>query len=409
MYIRSSSRRRRQLVHNTTTPATTSPQKNRKTPPSLPRRVPVCEMGNFLSWLPEDDDDDVDRRWPTIVAETAEGSHILRITGYTETTRGHGVGRSIDSGEFTAGGHTWHIAFFPDGEREECADWVSVYLYLDRPAARDDVVKASFVFRLLDQNGLPVSKHQKFSPINEFSLGGLTRRWGYRRFIEKQKLEKWLYSRDDVVQIRCDVTVVKEARVETTTVPSSPLVVPPPDMHRHFGGILASGIGADVTIMVGGELFAAHRIVLAARSTVFMAELFGHMKEKDATCIQIDDMDARVFRAMLHFIYTDTLPEIDGRDKISMAQHLLVAADRYDLERLKLICEDILTKYVDGRTVATTLVLAEQHGFHGLKEACLTFLKFPGSRTKVMASDGFLHLRLSCPLLFEEVLTILTH
>ncbi|KAL6907751.1 hypothetical protein ACP4OV_002403 [Aristida adscensionis] len=366
-------------------------------------------MGNSFSWLFDGDDggDDECRPWPTFVAETARGSHILRIAGYSATTEGYGVGRSVDSDEFTAGGHGWHVAFFPGGERDECAGWVSVFLYLDRPAAEDDVVKAEFEFSLLDLNGAPVSNQSSTS--REFSLGGLTRRWGFRKFMEKKKLERWLWPRGDTVMIRCDVTVVvRETRVETTAVPAPPVVVPPPDMSRHFGGVLASGVGADVAFTVGGEVFLAHRIVLAARSPVFMAELFGHMKERSATRIQIDDMDARVFNAMLHFIYTDSLPDIDRSDMVVMAQHLFVAADRYNLERLKLMCEDVLHKYMDARTVATTLVMAEQHGCRELKEGCLSFLKFPGNRVKVLSSDGFLHLRKSCPSLLEEVLTILT-
>ncbi|KAB8112806.1 hypothetical protein EE612_051541, partial [Oryza sativa] len=51
---------------------------------------------------------------------------------------------------------------------------------------------------------------------------------------------------------------------------------------------------------------AAHRCVLAARSPVFRAELFGPMKESAATAvITVDDMEAEVFRALLAFIYTD--------------------------------------------------------------------------------------------------------
>jgi len=44
-----------------------------------------------------------------------------------------------------------------------------------------------------------------------------------------------------------------------------------------------------------------------------------------------------------------------------MAQHLLVAADRYGLHRLKLICEARLCGGIDVGTAATTLALAEQH------------------------------------------------
>ncbi|XP_022681888.1 BTB/POZ and MATH domain-containing protein 1-like [Setaria italica] len=58
----------------------------------------------------------------------------------------------------------------------------------------------------------------------------------------------------------------------------------------------------------------ARRCVLAARSTVFMAELFGDMKDNSSACIEVKDMEVEVFRAMLYFIYTDTVPELeDGK------------------------------------------------------------------------------------------------
>jgi speckle-type POZ protein len=48
--------------------------------------------------------------------------------------------------------------------------------------------------------------------------------------------------------------------------------------------------------------------------------------------------------------------------------HLLVAADRYGLDRLKAICEDKLYHAIDVETVATTLTLAQ------LKDGCLRFI-----------------------------------
>jgi speckle-type POZ protein len=128
--------------------------------------------------------------------------------------------------------------------------------------------------------------------------------------------------------------------------------------------------------------------VLAARSPVFDALLFGPMKEGTSTenCIRIDDMAAQVFRTLLHFIYTDSLPETIEQDNggATMAQHLLEAADRYDLQRLKLICEDRLCQQIDVSTVATTLALAEQHHCQALKD-------------EVSATDGFQHLVKTCP------------
>ena len=151
-------------------------------------------------------------------------------------------------------------------------------------------------------------------------------------------------------------------------------------------------------------MFAAHRCVLAARSSVFMAELFGPMKEMAMNCIEIQDMEARVFEAMLHFIYTDTMPDIDQEDAFVITQHLLVAADRYDLERLKLICEDKLCMCIDTSTVATTLALAERHGCQGLKKVCFELLKSPSHLKTVLATESFDHLMTTCPSLIKELL-----
>lgn len=56
-----------------------------------------------------------------------------------------------------------------------------------------------------------------------------------------------------------------------------------------------------------------------------------------------------------------------------MAQHLLAAADRYGLDRLRLICEAKLCEGVSVDTVATTLALAEQHHAAQLKKVCLQY------------------------------------
>jgi speckle-type POZ protein len=64
-----------------------------------------------------------------------------------------------------------------------------------------------------------------------------------------------------------------------------------------------------------------------------MAEFFGGMNERSSQTVRIEDMDDDVFKAMLHFIYTDRAPELDEEPDVAvtMAQHLLVAADRYFL------------------------------------------------------------------------------
>jgi BTB/POZ domain len=48
-----------------------------------------------------------------------------------------------------------------------------------------------------------------------------------------------------------------------------------------------------------------------ARSPVFKALLGGGMREGKEDQVEIQDVRAPVFRALLHFAYTDALPEVD--------------------------------------------------------------------------------------------------
>uniref|UniRef100_A0A0E0DJL7 BTB domain-containing protein n=1 Tax=Oryza meridionalis TaxID=40149 RepID=A0A0E0DJL7_9ORYZ len=82
-------------------------------------------------------------------------------------------------------------------------------------------------------------------------------------------------------------------------------------------------------------------------------------------------MEAPVFKLLFHFVYTDSLPEMT-----TCASNLLVAADiATNLERLKLICESMLCKYISASTVLNILALADQHHCHGLnsEECVLSF------------------------------------
>lgn len=56
-----------------------------------------------------------------------------------------------------------------------------------------------------------------------------------------------------------------------------------------------------------------------------------------------------------------------------MAQHLLLAADRYQLIRLRTMCEKRLCDSVDVETVATTLMLADKSNADNLRKVRLPF------------------------------------
>ncbi|CAI0466450.1 unnamed protein product [Linum tenue] len=232
---------------------------------------------------------------------------------------------------------------------------------------------------------------------------------GYKRFFKRTQLETSDYLKDDKLVIRCCVGVVK-SQTEGPRTYSIP--VPPSDIGLQFGMLLESGKGSDVNFEVDGEIFSAHKLVLAARSPVFRAQLFGPMKDQNTTSLKVEDVELPVFKALLHFIYWDALPDLE--DLVGtvnpkwaatlMAQHLLAAADRYALERLRLLCEAKLCEDVAINTVATTLALAEQHQCLQLKAVCLKFIALPENLKAVMQTDGFEYLKQSCPTVITELL-----
>lgn len=116
---------------------------------------------------------------------------------------------------------------------------------------------------------------------------------GYKRFFRRTNLETSDYLKDDCLQVHCCVGVVK-SHTEGPKIYSIP--VPVSDIGQHFGQLLESGKGTDVNIQVNGEIFAAHKLVLAARSPVFRAQLFGQMKDQNTEFINVKEMEVPVFK-----------------------------------------------------------------------------------------------------------------
>ncbi|KAF7060851.1 hypothetical protein CFC21_067598 [Triticum aestivum] len=225
----------------------------------------------------------------SIVARAVSGYHVLKIDGYSRTKEVPN-GEWIDSCPFQVGGRTWHLRYYPNGNKTEDIDYIPFFVTLDDTVAEGEAVKAQANFSLLDQDGNPVLPYRWGTGTRNFSV---EKSWGFDKYIKRDELEKSELLKDDSFTAKVDVTVMSEFPARKT--PS--VVVPPSDIHRHLGDLLSSKAGVDVEFRVGGETFSAHRLVLAARSPVFRAEFFGPMKEGTTTeAICIDDIEAEVFK-----------------------------------------------------------------------------------------------------------------
>ncbi|XP_044985095.1 BTB/POZ and MATH domain-containing protein 1-like [Hordeum vulgare subsp. vulgare] len=300
--------------------------------------------------------------------EEAQGTHVFDILSYSKHRgMGHDRDSYIRSGIFNVGGHDWAISFFPDGFKGYGQDYISVYLVL---VSNRTKLRASCDMRLVDRDtGCSFSVHKTgpriFNPADFTRVAPNT-----HCFLRRDEIEGSAYLRDDRLTIECVVTVFNKPHVtETKSFPK--IDMPPADMTEHVAKLLEEKKGFDVSFIVGGETIEAHRFVLAMRSPVFNAELYGSMREaRPGQCINIED------------ISNDT----------ELVRLLLVAADRYAMDRLRLVCESILCEDLNRDTVATTLALADQHNCHQLKDACLQFIKL----------SAFKDLKAPCPSFIED-------
>lgn len=233
---------------------------------------------------------------------------------------------------------------------------------------------------------------------------------GYRKFIKRNILENpdSGYLLNDTIKIKYKIELVvmsggafcrpePEAALPTVEIPE-------PRLSEDLGGLLETGEGSDFTFVVEGEEMAAHRLIVASRSPVFKALLDNDMREGKEKKITIHDVRAPAFQILLHFVYTDTLPaEVSGDNlEVTMAQHLLAAADRFELPRLRAICEKHLCETVDIANAATTLTLADENHASELKRHCLEFVA--QNLSSIMNTSGFEYMVQRCPHLQRAIL-----
>ncbi|XP_041995570.1 BTB/POZ and MATH domain-containing protein 4-like [Salvia splendens] len=202
--------------------------------------------------------------------------------------------------------------------------------------------------------------------------------WGYKRFFRRAMLETSDFLRDDCLKINCTVGVVVSA---TDCSMLHSIQVPDSDIESNIGMLLENMEGSDIIFNVSGEKFHAHKLVLSARSPKFRSELLEGV-DIEVEEVMVPDMEPKVFKALLHFIYRDTLAEDELIASSScstplvaytLTAKLLAAADHYDLERLKRICESHLCKDISVDSVTQVLSLADSYHAAELKDVCLKF------------------------------------
>lgn len=83
-----------------------------------------------------------------------------------------------------------------------------------------------------------------------------------------------------------------------------------------IGALYLSDDYSDVTLIVCGQRFNGHKVILAARSQYFRALLFGGLKESSQQEIELQGATRPAFEMLLKYIYTGQMSLADSKEEV---------------------------------------------------------------------------------------------
>lgn len=257
----------------------------------------------------------------------------------------------------------WYLKLYSKNSADDDEDSdlsLTVHLWRESQPAKV-LAKTSIVVLDKDQNEIWSNN----GSVHQYSVATP---WG-------GKIPKSKFFSHDKLTISLNITFREETKNDIIhNVQSAPISDPVPDsgLLESLALLFENRDNADVVILVNDKEFPVHRAILAARSSVF-ATVFKGRTEKGKKIKQLNITDEalneNVVREMLRYIYTGKCEDLD-----TLAEGLLVAARKYELNGLKKICSEALAKNLDVENAAKTLILADQNEENDLKSQAIRFI-----------------------------------
>jgi speckle-type POZ protein len=324
-----------------------------------------------------------------------------KISNYSQQKLKNGPGKRISSQTFSVsyeGDLEFTLKFYPQGYVQSDDDevtngekWASVFL--DAEGRKKYDTSNHFELSFLDADGEKLCKHRFHDKIP-------FKGWGYPKFIRHADLENPVNNlmQNDTLTICCRVEETNsETKSESTECDCLTEKTATTRARRKLGEDLACVLDdkyADFVFKVENEKIAAHKNILAARSPVFDAMFQHNMLENRTNEAEIKDVTPAAFKALLQFIYT-------GHCKVgNLAEELLIAANKYDIQELKQICAKKSGKKLTVDNAVRLLVLSDLHRARDLKGGVIRFIN--ENAAAVMKTPSWSNFPKSHPnLLFE--------
>lgn len=323
---------------------------------------------------------------PTVKVDKA--SYVWEIERYSSH---HAKGEHIKSPIFTSATSNqfkWYLKLYPNNTSVVVDPSISIFLYLDS-SSHHKLAFARPKLSIID-NQLNKS-YVKLGQVHEYTVSpvhGYQHPRGWTEFIKIDQLFGSKYLSKDKLTLCCEVTFfrIEENLMDNMCEQYDSFFlqpnVPKYDLSEDLRSLLKNQEFADVIISINHKEYPVHKAILAARSPVFAAMFQHNMQESETNRIDITDVEERVVGEMLRYMYTGTCECLK-----ELADGLILVADKYDLQGLKVMCEESLIENLSVENATHMLVLADLHRADKLKSKTLNYIV--SKSTKVMKTTGW--------------------
>ncbi|XP_008212113.1 speckle-type POZ protein B-like [Nasonia vitripennis] len=288
------------------------------------------------------------------------------------------TGEIIESPVFSTGDddeHKWQLHLYPKGYNRNYSDYLTLFL----KHVSGNKVKVMFNLALL-------SGYNKIANVKSlpYTFGPSATRNGYYQFIESSSIYNKAYALlpDDRLTMIVDIFMnVRLVNISGhCTVKSSK--VSEEAHYDNFAKLLDDKLFSDVLLLAGDDVFEAHKAILASVSPVLKEELRKSVNNDTKSILHIPYTDAETFKEVLRFIYSGKVENIKN-----VAKELLIVADRFEIQQLKSLCEEVLCQNLNTENAVDTLYVAENYKAESLREQASNFIVAHAS--EVTSSIGF--------------------
>ena len=298
-------------------------------------------------------------QWCRTTSETTETTFKWTIENFK--SRPEKTGEAMYSSNFVAKkpnlkDSMWQLILYPKGDKKDSDTFVSVYL----KNVDDFPMKAKFQFSIIDSK----FKKTAVQGDNDIHSFDKIKALGFTTWTQREPLLKNVqFLPGGHLTILCTVTVFGKEKISHGSrgledCSSKTKSKGTTQFSEQMGKLFNDKELSDVEVECGGEVFNCHQLILSTRSDVFRAMFQADMKENRTRIVTIKDVNPDVVKEMLHFIYTGTTNENVLKEKWG---ELLAAAEKYQLNCLKEICEDYLCSTLESRNSIASLVLGDMH------------------------------------------------